>query len=160
MYILLLCMYAAGIWKGYILVADMEELEQMDASELHAGRLNTKEVKTPKKGENFTFRIADGTAKISGEDLNLKTTTLIRTAQTEETSKIIFEENQKGLLQPNDKTHHGMMMKLKVIVCQSKEISFTFITWNPQSNCTFRLKNHSLFHKYIDVTINTVGEKY
>ena len=32
-------LYAAGIWKG-----DIEELEEMDASELHARRHNAKEV--------------------------------------------------------------------------------------------------------------------
>ena len=35
-------LYAGGIWKGDILVADTEELEQVDASELHARRLNAK----------------------------------------------------------------------------------------------------------------------
>ena len=37
---------AGGIWKGDIMVADIEELEEMDASELHARRLNAKEVFT------------------------------------------------------------------------------------------------------------------
>ena len=57
------------------MVADIEELEQMDASELPAGRLNTKEVLTPMKGDNFIFPIADGTVKISGEDQHLRTST-------------------------------------------------------------------------------------
>ena len=35
------------IWKGDIMVADIEELEEMDASELHARRLKSKEVLTP-----------------------------------------------------------------------------------------------------------------
>ena len=35
------------------MVADIEELEEMDASELHALRLNAKEVLTPMKGEFF-----------------------------------------------------------------------------------------------------------
>ena len=39
---------AGGIWKGDIKVADTEELEEMDASELHARRLNAKEVSTPR----------------------------------------------------------------------------------------------------------------
>ena len=56
------------IWKGDILVADIEELEQMDASELHARRLNAKEVLTPMRGDNFMFPVADGTVKISGGD--------------------------------------------------------------------------------------------
>ena len=40
----------AGIWKGDIVVADIEELEEMDASEIHAKRLNAKEVLTPQNG--------------------------------------------------------------------------------------------------------------
>ena len=35
---------AGRSWKGDIMVADIEELEEMDASELHARRLNAKEV--------------------------------------------------------------------------------------------------------------------
>ena len=37
-------LYAGGIWKGDVLVADVEELETMDASEIHSKRLNAKEV--------------------------------------------------------------------------------------------------------------------
>ena len=54
---------ADGIWKGDILIADIEELEQMDASELHAWRLNAKEVSTPIRGDNFIFPVADGTVQ-------------------------------------------------------------------------------------------------
>ena len=42
------------------MVADVEELEQMDGSEIHARRLNVKEVLPPMKGENFMFPVADG----------------------------------------------------------------------------------------------------
>ena len=59
---------AGGSWKGDILVADIEELEKMDASEIHAGRLNAKEVLTPKNGETFTFPIADVRIKHIGGD--------------------------------------------------------------------------------------------
>ena len=44
---------AGGTWKGDIMVADIEELEQMDASEIHARRLKAKEVLTHMKGDNF-----------------------------------------------------------------------------------------------------------
>ena len=54
---------AAKIWKGDIMVADIEELEETDASELHARRLNAKEVLTPMKGEKIIFPVADGTVK-------------------------------------------------------------------------------------------------
>ena len=36
-------LYAGGIWKGDVLIADLEELETMDASEIHAKKLNAKE---------------------------------------------------------------------------------------------------------------------
>ena len=35
-------LHAGGIWQGDIMVADIEELEEMDASELRARRLNAK----------------------------------------------------------------------------------------------------------------------
>ena len=37
-------LYAVRIWKGDIMVADIEELETMDASEIHSKRFNAKEV--------------------------------------------------------------------------------------------------------------------
>ena len=45
------------------MVADIEELEEMDASELHARRFNAKEVLTPMKSDNFIFPVADGTVR-------------------------------------------------------------------------------------------------
>ena len=49
-------LYAAGIWKGDALIADLEELETMDASEIYSKRLNAKEVIFPKQRE-FIFPI-------------------------------------------------------------------------------------------------------
>ena len=45
------------------MVADIEELEEMDASELHARRPNAKEVLTPQRSGNFIFPVADGTVQ-------------------------------------------------------------------------------------------------
>ena len=39
------------------MVADIEDLEEMDASELHARRLNAKEVLTPMGGDNYIFLV-------------------------------------------------------------------------------------------------------
>ena len=41
-------LYAGGIWKGDMIVADIEELETMDASEIYFKRLDAKEVIFPK----------------------------------------------------------------------------------------------------------------
>ena len=43
-------LYAGRIWKGDVLIADLEELETMDASEIYSKRLNAKEVIFPKEG--------------------------------------------------------------------------------------------------------------
>ena len=39
-----------GIWKGDVLITDLEKLETMDASEIYSKRLNAKEVIFPKEG--------------------------------------------------------------------------------------------------------------
>ena len=44
------------IWKGDIMVADIEELETMDASEFYSKRLNAKEVIFPIKMEILLFQ--------------------------------------------------------------------------------------------------------
>ena len=48
-------LYAGGIWKGDVLIADLEELETMDASEIYSRRLNAKEVIFPKENGKFIF---------------------------------------------------------------------------------------------------------
>ena len=58
-------LYAGGIWKGDVLIADLEELETMDASEIYSKRLNVKEVIFPKEKGEFIFPIADGRIKTS-----------------------------------------------------------------------------------------------
>ena len=60
------------------MVAENEQLGQMDASEIHAKRLNAKDVLTPMNGELFIFPISDGTVKLSGGDQVLRTSTLVR----------------------------------------------------------------------------------
>ena len=60
------------------MVADIEELETMDASEIYTKRLNAKEVIFPKENGTFIFPAADGRIKLSGGDQELRTSTLIR----------------------------------------------------------------------------------
>ena len=65
-----------GIWKGDIMVADIEELETMDASEIFSKRLNAKEVIFPQENGKFIFPVADGRIKFAGGDQELRTSTL------------------------------------------------------------------------------------
>ena len=46
-------LYAEWMWKGDILVADLEEMETMDASEIYSKRLTAKKVIFPKKNGKF-----------------------------------------------------------------------------------------------------------
>ena len=49
-------LYAGKIWKGDVLVADLDELETMDASEIYSRRLNAKEVIFPIEKGEFIFQ--------------------------------------------------------------------------------------------------------
>ena len=49
-------LHAGRIWKGDIMVADLEELETMDASEIYSRRLNAQRWYFPKKQENLFFQ--------------------------------------------------------------------------------------------------------
>ena len=95
-------LYAGGIWKGDVLIADLEELETMDASEIYSKRLNAKEVIFPQKGE-FIFPIADGRIKTPGEDQALRQSTLIRPRPNRGEGHIDFlGESEGSFPQPDD----------------------------------------------------------
>ena len=94
------------------MIANIEELEQMDASELHVRRLSAKEVLTPQRSGNFIFPVADGTVTVFGGEQRLRTSTLTRRGTRSSSRK-----NQMNyILQLHFKktTQRGMMRKRKV----------------------------------------------
>ena len=93
-------LYAGRIWKGDVLVADLEELETMDASEIYSKRLNAKEVIFPKEKVEFMFPIADGQIKPLGGDQDLRTPTLIREHPIQGKSHVDFLGESEGSLPP------------------------------------------------------------
>ena len=127
------------------MVADIEEFEKMDASEIHARRLNAKEVQTPMSGEKFDIPDRTCKEKRSGGDQDLRTSTLIRDRPDR-------GEEQGNLQGESDgihhlfKTHRQMMVKQETISGPFQVILSTVITLNPESNCTCREKHHSQFH--------------
>ena len=66
-------LYAGRIWKGDVLIADLEELETMDASEIYSKRLNAKEVIVPKENGEFIFQ-----SQTDESNQDLRTSTLVR----------------------------------------------------------------------------------
>ena len=65
------------------MVADIEELEETDASELHVRRLNAKEVLTPQRSGNFIFPVEDGTVDLRRIHLSSSRCTLSQTVRAE-----------------------------------------------------------------------------
>ena len=104
--------HAGGIWNGDISVADIEELEKMEACAIHATRLRAKEVLTPRNGENCsildrrwnsqTLRRRSGSENIH---LNLGSPRPRR--RTRKSSRRI----RRVFFNPQFKTHRCMMVK-------------------------------------------------
>ena len=95
---------AGRFWKGDILVADLEDLEKLDASDIYLRRINAKEVLIRQKDDEFIFPIADGTAKLSGRDNAFRESTLRRepTVRSEDFSRELHDE--PGESQPTETT--------------------------------------------------------
>ena len=93
-------LYAERLWKGDVLVADLEELETMDASEIYSERLDAKEVILPKEYGKFIFPVADGRNKIAGGDQELRTPTFIRDHPIRGESHRNFLGEKEGSLPP------------------------------------------------------------
>ena len=95
-------LYAGWIWKGYIVVADIEEMEEMDASELHARRLNAKEELSPQRSGNFIFPVADGTVQIFWRERRLRTSTLTRDCPERGEEQEILQGNSDEWYAPSN----------------------------------------------------------
>ena len=89
--------YAGRIWKGYVLIADFEELETMDASEIYSKR-------------EFTFPIEDGRIKTPGGDQELRTSIFVRHRPIQGEGHVDFLGESEGSLHLT--THFRMPVKL------------------------------------------------
>ena len=65
-------------FDGDILIADIEQLEMLDASEFYPRRLNAKEVLITHKDGEFVFPVADGSANLSERNCEFQEPTLRR----------------------------------------------------------------------------------
>ena len=91
-------LYAGGIWKGDTMVADFEELENLDASEIHARRLDAKEVLMPKNGERSCPRSQTEQSSCP-EEIRFSEDPLQSrmTLHEAKSTTMIFEERRTGL---------------------------------------------------------------
>ena len=81
-----MCCIRCECGKETFLVADVEELENLDASVIYARRLNAKEVLMPKTRAKFVFPVADETVKLVGRDQVFRKSTQSRNVLHEERS--------------------------------------------------------------------------
>ena len=72
-----ICIDRGGIWKGDILIAEVEEFENW-THQKYPRRLNAKEVLIIQRNREFVFPVADGSAKFSGRDCEFQEPTLRR----------------------------------------------------------------------------------
>ena len=104
-------LYAGGIWKGDVLIADLQELETMDASEIYSTRLNVKEVIFPKEKGEFIFTSQMDESNPLEEIKIWEHPPWYGNDQFEEkVTLIFFLENQKGLFH-HFTTHFRMPME-------------------------------------------------
>ena len=90
---------AGEIWKGDVLVADLEELETMDASEIYSIRLDAKEVIFPIERENSYFQSQMDEKIVRGHH-ELRTSTLIREHPIRGEGHVDFLGESEGSLPP------------------------------------------------------------
>ena len=96
-------LYAGEIWKSDVPVADLEELETMDASEIYSKRLNAKEVIFPKENGKIIFQSQMDESKTPGGDQELRTSTLVREHPIQgEGQRDFLGESEGSLPQPHD----------------------------------------------------------
>ena len=138
-------LFAGGIWKGDVLIEDLEELETMDASEIYSKRLNAKEVMFPKQGE-FIFPIADGRIKTLGGHQDLRTSTLVRHRPIQGESNTDFLGESEGSLSPPQDSFRDAGEAMNDFRSMSGNFRNRHHVSNPESNSTRREKNHALFH--------------
>ena len=141
-------LYAGRIWKGDIKIADTEELEEMDASEIHARKLNAKEVFNTDERWQFLIPSRGWNSQNSWRRSRLRTSTLIhdRPERGEEQEVFQGESDELSSPKPSSKWLNTRRRgSQKMISGLLRKMSFIAITLNPESNCTFREKNHLLF---------------
>ena len=90
-------MYAGGIWKGDVLIANFENFKTRDVSKIYSKRLNAKEVIFPKQRE-FIFSNRRWTNNTLGGDQELRTSPLERPRPIQGEGHIDFLGESEGSL--------------------------------------------------------------
>ena len=96
-------LYAGGIWKGDVLIADLEELETMDRIGNLLEKTQCERSDISQRKRKIIFPVEDGRNKTLGGDQDLRTSTLVRHRPIQGESNIDFlGESEGSLPQPHD----------------------------------------------------------
>ena len=125
------------------MIADIEELEKLDASEIYPRRLNAKEVLITQKDEECVCPVADGSAKLSGRDCEFQEPILRRESTVRRQNLSGESQGDREEFQPEESKKTKKSIKIFGLF---NVISFIVIKLNRQFNYTCREKNHSLCH--------------
>ena len=89
---------AEVIWEGNILIADLEEVEKLDASDMYLRRISAKEALISQKGDEFMSPVGDDTTKLSVRDYEFREPTLRRepTVRSEDFSGELQGESEES----------------------------------------------------------------
>ena len=131
-------MIAGRIWEEDILIADIEELGKLDASEIYPRRLNAKEVLLTQKDGEFVFSVADGSAKISGRDYEFQEPTLRLESTVKRVNLSGESHGDREEFQPEELKDDAEAQKDFGLL---KRISFVVIILNREFNCACREKD-------------------
>ena len=131
----------------------------LERRELHARRLNAKEVITPMKGDKFIFPVADGTIKISRGDQRLRTSTLIRDRPEVGEEQEVLRGDSDGLSFPTPLQEDSTLDDAGEAINDFWSITGDFICrHHVEPRIKMYVPREESFHipmKYIDVTRNT-----
>ena len=148
-------LYAGKIWKGDVLVADLEELETMDASEIYSKRLNAKEVTFPEEKGEFIFPIADGRIKLLGGDQDLRTSISIRHRPIRGESHVDFLGESGGSLPPPHDSFPDAGEAINHFWSMSGNLIYRHHVEPTVKLCSPREESFPVPLKYIDVSRTT-----
>ena len=134
------------------MVADVEELEDLDASEIHARRLNAQEVLTRKNREEYIFLFADGSVNLVGKDKVFREIHFRSTMHQVRNTSTFFLESRTGL---NHQTNKRRTLKPETISGVFLGTVFIVITFNQELNSLCQKRDHSQYHSNINVVSRT-----
>ena len=150
--------YAGRIWKGDVLVADLEELETMDASEICSKKTQCERCDLSQRRRRIIyFSNRRWTNQTPWKRWRPENIHLDMEATNSWRKSPWFSWRIRRVSSTTSRLVSRMPVKQFMIFGPCQESSYTAITLNPESSFTRRERNHSLPIplKYIDVSRTT-----